>query len=76
LLAGSAITLLDAVRNCVQHVGIPKDEVFRMASTYPAQHLGVGDRYGKIKAGYWADLVVLDGKQKVVYQVKNGKFSA
>ena len=66
LLAGSAITLLDAVRNCIQHVGIPKDEVFRMASTYPAQHLGVGDRYGKIKVGYSADLVVLDEGQRVV----------
>lgn len=76
LLAGSAITLLDAVRNCIQHVGIPKDEVFRMASTYPAQHLGVGDRYGKIKEGYVADLVVLDEGQKVVNQVKKGKFVA
>lgn len=74
-LAGSAITLLEAVRNCIQQVGISKEEVFRMASTYPAQHLGVGDRYGKIKTGYLADLVVLDEGQKVVNQVKNGKFS-
>lgn len=76
LLAGSAITLLDAVRNCIQHVGIPKDEVFRMASTYPAQHLGVGNFYGKIKAGYSANLVVLDKVQKLVNQVKNGKLVA
>lgn len=74
-LAGSAITLLEAVRNCIQQVGISKEEVFRMASTYPAQHLGVGDRYGKIKTGYLADLVVLDEGQKVLNQVKNGKFS-
>ncbi|WP_428663633.1 N-acetylglucosamine-6-phosphate deacetylase [Runella sp.] len=65
-LAGSAITLLDAVRNCIQHVGIPKDEAFRMASMYPAQHLGVGDRFGKIKTGYPANLVVLNGEQQVV----------
>lgn len=62
-LAGSAITLLDAVRNCIQYVGIPKDEVFRMAAAYPAAHLGVGHRLGKIKVGYAADLVVLDTQQ-------------
>lgn len=76
LLAGSAITLLDAVRNCIQQVGISKDEVFRMASTYPARHLGLGDKYGKIKAGYSANLVVLDEEQKVVNQVKKSKFMA
>ncbi|AXE21142.1 N-acetylglucosamine-6-phosphate deacetylase [Runella rosea] len=62
-LAGSAITLLDAVRNCIHHVGIPKDEAFRMATMYPAQHLGLGDKFGRIKAGYSADLVVLDNTQ-------------
>jgi len=62
-LAGSAITLLDAVRNCIHHVGIPKDEAFRMASMYPAQHLGLGDKFGRIKTGYSADLVVLDPTQ-------------
>lgn len=59
-LAGSAITLLKAVQNCVLHVGIPKDEAFRMAATYPAQILGLGNQLGQIKAGYQADLVVLD----------------
>ncbi|MCU0340654.1 MAG: N-acetylglucosamine-6-phosphate deacetylase [Spirosomaceae bacterium] len=59
-LAGSAITLLDAVRNCIKYVGIPKAEVFRMAATYPAQRLGVGHLYGKIKDGYKADLICLD----------------
>jgi len=61
-LAGSAITLLDAVRNCIQKVGIAKDEAFRMASTYPAQHLGLGSQFGKIKAGYSADLIALDSQ--------------
>jgi len=65
-LAGSAITLLDAVRNCIQHVGLSKDEVFRMASTYPAQVVGVGERYGKIKAGYAATFTVLDESQRLV----------
>lgn len=65
-LAGSAITLLDAVRNCIHQVGIPKDEAFRMASLYPAQHLGLGERLGRIKAGYSSAMVVLDAEQRVV----------
>jgi N-acetylglucosamine-6-phosphate deacetylase len=63
-LAGSAITLLDAVRFCIQTVGLPKEEVFRMASTYPAQVVGVGDHFGKIKAGYTATFVVLDNETR------------
>lgn len=65
-LAGSAITLLDAIRFCVQTVGIPKEEVFRMVSTYPAQVVGVGERFGKIKAGYTATFAVLDNDQRLV----------
>ncbi|MEZ4904676.1 MAG: amidohydrolase family protein [Spirosomataceae bacterium] len=65
-LAGSAITLLDAVRNCIQQVGIAKDEVFRMASLYPAKHLGVSHQLGKIKVGYSADLVALNNQQEVM----------
>lgn len=58
-LAGSAITLLDAVRNCIQHVGITKEEAFRMAATYPAQLLGMS-RLGRIKVGYQAALIALN----------------
>lgn len=65
-LAGSAITLLDAVRFCIQTVGLSKEEVFRMASTYPAQVVGVGKRFGKIKAGYTAAFAVLDDQQRLV----------
>jgi len=64
-LAGSAITLLEAVKNCILHVGIPKDEAFRMAAAYPAQLLGLGSQLGQIKANYQADLVVLDQKLTV-----------
>ena len=59
LLAGSCITLLDAVRNCIQKVGLAPEEVFRMASTYPARQLGMDDRIGYLKPGYAADVVAL-----------------
>lgn len=59
-LAGSALDMATAVRNTVRRLGLPLDEACRMASTYPAQFLGLGDRLGKILPGYRADLVALD----------------
>ncbi|WP_437920175.1 N-acetylglucosamine-6-phosphate deacetylase [Sphingobacterium sp. LRF_L2] len=35
-LSGSALTMLQAIRNCVRQGGIPIDEAIRMATTYPA----------------------------------------
>jgi N-acetylglucosamine-6-phosphate deacetylase len=65
-LAGSAITLLEAVQNCVNHVGIAKEETFRMASLYPARALKIDNHFGRIAAGYKADFVVLDKNLMVV----------
>ena len=59
-LAGSGLTLVQAVRNCVAHVGIPLAESLRMASLYPAQVLGLDHHLGRIAPGYRADLCVFD----------------
>jgi N-acetylglucosamine-6-phosphate deacetylase len=59
-LAGSAITLLDAVRYCVQTVKVELDEALRMASTYPAAFLGIDKQRGKLLPGYKADIIALD----------------
>ena len=59
-LAGSALDMATAVRNCVHLLGLPLAEAARMASTYPAQFLGVDDRMGRIAPGLRADLVLLD----------------
>ena len=59
-LAGSALDMAAAVRNTVERVGLPLDEACRMASTYPAEFLGLGGERGRIAPGYRADLAVLD----------------
>ncbi len=59
LLAGSCITLLDAVRNCIQRAGLEADEVFRMATAYPARHLRMDHELGYLKPGYVANVVAL-----------------
>lgn len=59
-LAGSALDMVTAVRNSVSLLGLPLEEAARMASTYPADFLGLAATHGRIAAGYRADLVALD----------------
>lgn len=60
VLAGSILSMRDAVRNCVQLLGLPLDEAVRMASTYPADFLGLEQSHGRIAVGYRADFTVMD----------------
>jgi N-acetylglucosamine-6-phosphate deacetylase len=64
-LAGSDIDMAASVRFLVDDVGIPLDEALRMASLYPAEFLGAGDRHGRIGAGRPADIVHLDDALRV-----------
>ncbi|MGJ7902715.1 N-acetylglucosamine-6-phosphate deacetylase [Lysobacter sp. 1R34A] len=64
-LAGSALDMASAVRNTVQRLGLPLDEACRMASTYPAEFLGLGHELGRIAPGYRADLVTLNDELRV-----------
>ncbi|MGV8877387.1 MAG: N-acetylglucosamine-6-phosphate deacetylase [Sphingobacteriaceae bacterium] len=59
-LSGSTLTMLQAVKNCVQQVGIELSEAINMASLYPAQLLKSDHKKGKIEKGFDADLIILD----------------
>ncbi|MEM8816319.1 MAG: N-acetylglucosamine-6-phosphate deacetylase [Pseudomonadota bacterium] len=59
-LAGSAISMLDAVRYTHLECGIALDECLRMASRYPAELLGVSGERGYLRPAYRADLVHFD----------------
>ena len=58
--------MASAVRNCVRRLDLPLEEAARMASTYPADLLGLGATHGRIAPGYRADLVALDDDLQVV----------
>ena len=60
VLAGSALDMASAVRNCVRLLGLPLVEALRMASRYPAEFLGLGHRMGRIAPGCVADFALLD----------------
>jgi N-acetylglucosamine-6-phosphate deacetylase len=59
-LSGSALTMMQCVRNAVRHVGISLEESLRMAALYPAKLLGDGCKLGKIDKGYEASFVIFD----------------
>jgi N-acetylglucosamine-6-phosphate deacetylase len=68
-LAGSTLTMDEAVRRYVVSVGLPVEAAAQAAATTPARLLGIDDRCGSIAVGMAADLVHLDadfGLQRVM----------
>jgi N-acetylglucosamine-6-phosphate deacetylase len=66
-LAGSALTMDQALRNLVQ-IGLSVAQACARVSTHAARYLGLHDR-GTLAEGSWADLVVLDPATLAVRQV-------
>ena len=60
-IAGSSLTMDRAVRNFVQHTGLPLYQVVNMASLYPARSVGIDGKKGSLEAGKDADIVIADG---------------
>jgi N-acetylglucosamine-6-phosphate deacetylase len=58
-LSGSALTMLRAVKNCIDHIDIPIEEALRMANSYPANLLRK-EKLGTIKVRDSANLLLLD----------------
>ncbi|HYP51861.1 MAG TPA: amidohydrolase family protein [Pyrinomonadaceae bacterium] len=71
-IAGSVITLLDAVKQMLS-LGIGEAEVSRMASLNPAKLLGVEKTHGSIETGKRADLVALDEQGNVKLTLTAGQ---
>lgn len=69
-LAGSTLTMLDAVRNCVA-LGLDSATVLRAATTVPATVLGRRD-LGCVHQGGPADLIVLDDNLELAQVLLHG----
>ncbi len=63
-LAGSTLTLDQALRNLVDSLGLSILDASKRVSTHAADYLGVVDR-GRLAMGAWADVVVLDRDLKL-----------
>jgi N-acetylglucosamine-6-phosphate deacetylase len=76
-LAGSTLTMNEAVRNTMKSVGIPLTTAIKMATINPAVAISVNKSKGSLEPGKDADIVIIDDKvnvymtivkEKVVYE--------
>jgi N-acetylglucosamine-6-phosphate deacetylase len=70
-LAGSALTLDQALRNLVA-IGLPLDQASRRVSTHAADYLGLAG-HGRLQAEAHADVVVLDQALAIQRGLVNGQ---
>ena len=70
-LRGSRLTMVQACRNMMCHTKAGICEIFRMASYNPARLLGIEDRYGRIRKGGKANIVLVSDQfnlKKVIFE--------
>lgn len=60
VIAGSTLTMAEAVANMIREGRVPIADAVRMASATPAAFLGLDNRIGTIAPGMRADLVLVD----------------
>jgi len=73
-IAGSTLTMDEAVRGAVSWLGLTVEEAVGLASANPARLLGLADRKGSIKAGLDADLIVLDEDLRACGTIVGGEW--
>ncbi|SHG14171.1 N-acetylglucosamine 6-phosphate deacetylase [Jatrophihabitans endophyticus] len=73
-LAGSTLTMDDAVRRAVRDAGLSIVDVAAAAATNPARVLGMADTCGALAAGLDADLVVLDDDLRLARVMAQGQW--
>jgi len=65
-LAGTALDMATAVKNCVRLLAVSLPEALRFASANPAAFLGLDKMLGALAPGYRADLVAFDPDEMTV----------
>lgn len=71
-LSGSAISMLQGVRNCIEKAGISPAEAFRMATSYPASLLN-NPSIGVLKPGAKANLLLINENYQPTTVLLNGQ---
>jgi N-acetylglucosamine-6-phosphate deacetylase len=71
-LAGSILTMDEALRNVLAFTSCTVPEAVRMVSATPARLVGVGGRKGRLASGYDADVTVLRQELSVEAVYKDG----
>ncbi len=71
-IAGSALTMDQALRNLVGAVGLSIEDASHRLSFYQAEYLSLPDR-GRLATGAWADIVVVDRRLEVLTVFAEGE---
>jgi N-acetylglucosamine-6-phosphate deacetylase len=72
-LAGSTLTMDEAVRNTMKSVGIPLRTAIKMATINPAVAIHVDENKGSLEPGKDADIVIIDDEVNVYMTIVNGE---
>jgi N-acetylglucosamine-6-phosphate deacetylase len=72
-LAGSALSLDQAIRNLIAFCGCSPAEALRSASTTPLEVLGLDHKMGHLRPGFPADLVILNQTLQVEATLIGGR---
>ncbi|MCX6550640.1 MAG: amidohydrolase family protein, partial [Acidobacteria bacterium] len=72
-LAGSILSLDQAIRNVMAFAGCPLDAVLPTVTTTPARLLGLEHERGQIAPGFVADLVLLSPDHQVRATIAAGE---
>lgn len=72
-IAGSTLYMNRGLRILVEEAQVPFDAALNSCTANPARCLGVDNRKGHLRAGYDADIVVLDDRYQVVQTYCRGK---
>jgi N-acetylglucosamine-6-phosphate deacetylase len=75
-LAGSILTLNQAVKNVIDWTGVSVPQAVRMASLNPARVLGLDGQMGSIEANKLANLAVFDRDFNVLTTILRGRESS
>jgi N-acetylglucosamine-6-phosphate deacetylase len=74
-ITGSVLTMEQALRNVVRMTGVPLSQAVGMLTHNPARAARVAERKGQLRAGYDADVVILDEELVVQATICRGKLA-
>ena len=74
-LAGSTISMTDAIKNMHHTMGIPLPRIIEMATAAPAKALGIFDHVGQLAPGKLADIIGFDNNLTACFTMIAGKIA-
>ncbi|GIP38047.1 N-acetylglucosamine-6-phosphate deacetylase [Paenibacillus sp. J31TS4] len=72
-LAGSSLTMLQALRNVLAFTGLPLEAVLPSLTSVPARQVGLDGRKGTLEAGKDADFLLVDDELRLVATYVRGR---